>query len=198
VAWTALDAAGDVAGQEELRPTLPDLARARRSVMPLERLPDLSNLLPGRSESQERLDEQIDGNGRVRRLHLGESRLARPEALRRLRLRPPLLHAHVTQEAGEGKLELDERLLLGGEFEEILGVTDAPAGTFEAILLVLIHLSSLSLADDIVVLAESPLAGFDHVFGRRLRLLLEHFRDHDRVVIDPIDDPPGGILVHDS
>jgi hypothetical protein len=38
------------------------------------------------------------------------------------------------------------------------------------------------------VLAESPLADFDHVFGRRLRLLLEDFRDHDRVIIDPIDD----------
>jgi hypothetical protein len=66
--------------------------------------------------------------------------LARPEALRRLRLRPPLLHSHVTQEVGEGKLELDEGSFLGGEFEEVLGVPDAPAGTFQAILLVLIHL----------------------------------------------------------
>jgi len=57
-----------------------------------------------------------------------------------LRLRPTLLHAHVTQEAGEGKLELDEGRLLWGELEEILGVSDAPAGTFEAILPVLTHL----------------------------------------------------------
>jgi len=27
---------------------------------------------------------------------------------------------------------------------------------------------------------------------------LNHFRDYDRVVIDPIDDPPGRVLVHDS
>jgi hypothetical protein len=48
----------------------------------------LANLLSGRSESQKRLDEQTDGDGSVRRLHLGESRLARPEALRRLPLCP--------------------------------------------------------------------------------------------------------------
>ena len=54
---------------------------------------------------------------------------------------------------GEGEFEFDEGRLLGGEFDEVLGVPDSPAGTFETILLVLIRLSSLASADDIVVLA---------------------------------------------
>src|SRR5205814_9342659 len=49
-----------------------------------------------------------------------------------------------------------------------------------------------------IVRLETPLAALAHVPRGLLGLLLEDITDHDRVHVDPVDDPPLVLLVSDS
>src|SRR5439155_65140 len=58
--------------------------------------------------------------------------------------------------------------------------------------------SLLPFPDGPIVRLETPLAALDHVPRGLLGLLLEDITDHDRVHVDPVDDPPLVLLISDS
>lgn len=75
----------------------------------------------------------------MRRLHLRDARLARAEPLRDFGLGQPKLFAPTSKAVCQRQLHFDEPSLIGGQAQEVAGITDRPPRTFESSPLIAVH-----------------------------------------------------------
>jgi hypothetical protein len=84
-----------------------------------------------------------------------------------------------------------------GEIQEFFRITDLPASTFKLVTLFSLHVYRSAndwLASNRVVTFQSVFAGLDDRLRCPVRFLAEDVKDHNRVLIDPVDDPPRMVL----
>jgi hypothetical protein len=93
----------------------------------------------------------------------------------------------------QSKLQLYEGLFFGRELKELARRSDPPARLLQALLLVLVHGST-----QFIVLFKSLLAHINHSFRRRGGLLAEDLKDHNRIRIYAIHNPPSVTLIDNS
>jgi len=93
----------------------------------------------------------------------------------------------------QSKLQLYEGLFFSGELKELGRRTNPPAGFLESLFLALVHSST-----QFFVLLKSLLAHINHTLRRGASLLAEDLKDHNRIRIYAIHNPPGVALIDDS
>src|SRR6266513_3133317 len=157
-------------------------------------------IFPRRSGSKARPDQQVQRYAGVPGLDLRHSRLARAETLRQLCLTQSAPSARLFYEIAQAQLDLDQSRFFGIELEKFGNRTGFPACLPQPLPLSLVHnVSSTSESSlERVIRFDPHLAPLDDVARRRPVFLREHVKDHDRVVVDPIYNPPPFVLIRNS
>src|ERR1700687_1925200 len=165
------------------------LGRARRHWL----LDDPCELASRGSRGDQGAEEQIEGDGGISSLHLGDARLARANELGESGLGQMSGLPAQAQALSQCEPKLDEFGFLFGESQELAGGTDLPACCLEFPLLCAFHGSPHVF----VVVPQSAPAIVNHRLGCRGCLLVENLQNQNGVVIDPVDDSSEVVSIPD-
>jgi hypothetical protein len=85
---------------------------------------DSSEILVGRTERKDGLDEQVDGNGGISSLHLSDTGLARFECFCEIDLRHAAGLTARLESLSELEAEFDEEFFFAGQSEKFFGTPE--------------------------------------------------------------------------
>jgi len=154
-------------------------------------LDDLCELASRGSRGDQGAKEQIEGDGRISSLHLGDSGLAGANELGESSLGQVASLPALPQSPSQREPELNEFGFLFRKSQELAGGADLPARRFEPFLLRTSH----RLPHVLVVEPQSTPAIVNHRLWRRGRFLVEDLQNQNGVGINPIDNSPDVVAI---
>jgi hypothetical protein len=99
-------------------------------------------------------------------------------------------------ELGQTQLDFNQGGLFGTQLKEFGNGTRSPTRLLQVLLLCCVHNYPQSIRSlESVVMSDSFLASIDNLPRSRSIFLREDLQNHNRVVVDPIDDSPGLIFI---
>ena len=154
-------------------------------------LNDLCEFAPGCSRGYQGAEEQVEGDGRVGGLHLGDAGLAGADELGEAGLGQVSGLSSQPQSLGERESEFDELGFLLGESQELADCTNLPARCLEFLSFRALHRSPHVF----VVMSQSPPAILDYDLRRSRCLLVEDLKNQNGIPVKAVDDSPGVVAI---